>query len=140
MEQTQSGGTKGRGADRADDPLRRLEAQLERASAAAERLFMEAATEAGAAAVRMGERIKPPPSGWQTASDSTSEARSGGDFELLLAVFDSVRDLVPAELRRRLAEALKDLLLALRALIDWYLERLDRGRREPAEVEDIPVL
>jgi hypothetical protein len=29
-------------------------------------------------------------------------------------------------------------LLTLRALIDWYLERLDRGDRRP-EVQDIPI-
>jgi hypothetical protein len=28
--------------------------------------------------------------------------------------------------------------VTLRSLIDWYLERLDRPRREP-EVEDIPI-
>ena len=52
-----------------------------------------------------------------------------------------MRDAVPAELSRQLAEALRELLLALRALIDWYLERL--GDRRPArarvEVEDIPL-
>ncbi len=133
-----------------DDPLRMLEAQLERASAAAERLIAEAAAEAGAAATRMGDRIKPPPAGWQTgraaeepgsSSGSAAGAGTGGsELQMLLSVFESVRDLVPPELRRRVAEALRELLLALRALIDWYLERLEQGRRDPVEVEDIPIL
>jgi hypothetical protein len=38
----------------------------------------------------------------------------------------------------QLREMLREFLLTLRSLIDWYLERLDRPRREP-EVEDIPI-
>jgi len=37
-------------------------------------------------------------------------------------------------------EALRDLLRHGRALIDWYLERTERRRREPAEVQDIPIV
>ncbi len=33
---------------------------------------------------------------------------------------------------------IRELLLTLRSLIDWYLERLDQRPREP-EVEDIPI-
>jgi hypothetical protein len=51
----------------------------------------------------------------------------------------SLRDLVPPELQRRLAEALRELLLAVRALIDWYLDRLERGPPAPVEVQDIPI-
>ena len=52
-----------------------------------------------------------------------------------------MREAVPAELSRQLAAALRELLLALRALIDWYLERLGepRRRRADVEVEDIPL-
>lgn len=32
----------------------------------------------------------------------------------------------------------REVLLTLRSLIDWYLERLDRPTREP-RVEDIPI-
>ena len=126
------------------DPLARLEERLDRASEAAERLIAEAA----AAAVR-----KPPPSGWQrreqgrpadgeSASGSASSAGSdaAGEIDLLLEAVRALRDRIPPELQRRLGEALREVLLALRALIDWYLERADRGRREPAEVRDIPIL
>ena len=51
----------------------------------------------------------------------------------------SLRELVPPEVLQRMAEAVKDVLLALRALIDWYIERLDRRRTEPPPVEDIPI-
>jgi hypothetical protein len=33
---------------------------------------------------------------------------------------------------------IREFLLTLRSLIDWYLERLERPRREP-QVEDIPI-
>ena len=39
---------------------------------------------------------------------------------------------------RDVHRVLREALLTLRALIDWYLERLDRPRREP-EVENIPI-
>ena len=48
---------------------------------------------------------------------------------------------MPPELTRQLAEALRDLLIALRALIDWYLERLGEPapRARAGRVEDIPL-
>jgi hypothetical protein len=46
--------------------------------------------------------------------------------------------LVPRELSVQLTALVRELLLTLRALIDWYLERLDGGPHEP-EVEDIPL-
>ena len=50
-----------------------------------------------------------------------------------------VRGLVPAELRGQFSDALRELLVALRALIDWYLERLAGGSEKPVQVEDIPI-
>ncbi len=116
-----------------DDPLARLEARLDRASEAAERLIAEAA----AAAIR-----RPPPAGWQRVEqEGEPEANSalGGEIELLLDAIHTLRDRIPPDLQQRLGEALRELLLALRALIDWYLERSERRRQEPAEVQDIPI-
>ena len=124
----------------AQETLRRLEERLEQASDAAERLVAQAAAEASA---RMGDAsVKPPPAGWQTADrgERESSVREGGDVEQVLHLLAAVRGLVPPELQQRLAEALRQLLLAVRALLDWYLERLDERRRAPVEVEDIPVL
>jgi hypothetical protein len=42
------------------------------------------------------------------------------------------------DLDRQLTNIIREFLLTLRALIDWYLERLDAPRREP-KVEDIPI-
>jgi hypothetical protein len=155
--------------DEPADVLRRLEQRLDRASDAAERLLAEAARASAASAARLAESAaraarpggaepagaggepaaaggepepargqppaNPPPAGWQTRSD---DARA--DLQLLSQVMQSLRELIPPELQRRLADALRELLLALRALIDWYLERIDQRRAEPAEVQDIPIL
>jgi predicted RNase H-like HicB family nuclease len=111
------------------DALKRLEERLDRASEAAERLIAEAAAEAGR--VR-----KPPPAGWQApAGDGAAE----GELELLAQLIQQLRDLVPPELQRRLGEALRELLLALRALIDFYLERMERRSEPPPAMEDIPI-
>jgi hypothetical protein len=42
------------------------------------------------------------------------------------------------DLDRQLTNIIREFLLTLRALIDWYLERLDRQPQEP-RVEDIPI-
>jgi hypothetical protein len=46
---------------------------------------------------------------------------------------------VPPELARQLADALRELLVALRAVIDYSIERLERSPREELQVEDIPI-
>jgi hypothetical protein len=56
-----------------------------------------------------------------------------------MQAIQAVRDAIPADLQRRLAEALRELLLAIRALIDWYLERTEHRRPAPSEVQDIPI-
>ena len=76
----------------------------------------------------------PPASGWQIPEDSAAS-----DLDPFVTLVQALRDLIPAELQRRLAAALRELLLALRALIDWYLERLERRREQAVEVQDIPI-
>jgi hypothetical protein len=48
---------------------------------------------------------------------------------------DPVRD---EELREQVANLMREVLLTLRSLIDWSLERLDERPRE-RKVEDIPI-
>jgi hypothetical protein len=124
------------GAESSEETLRRLNERLDRASGAAERLIVEAAAESAARAANALRR--PPPSGWQVPPTEDA-SRRGGDLDLLVALLESLRDLIPPELQERLAEAVKELLLAVRALINWYLDRLDGHRDEPTEVQDIPI-
>ncbi len=129
-----------------DAALHLLQQRLDRASEAAERLISEASGRLGA---------KPPPAGWQhrepaPSGDEAASSRAGAgepgtspssqsETEILLALLRSLRDVIPPELQHRLGEAVREVLLALRALIDWYLERSEHRRREPAEVQDIPI-
>lgn len=82
-----------------------------------------------------------PPAGWQQpGGERPRSGILGDDGELLLALVASLRDRIPPDLQRRLAEAVREVLLALRALIDWYLERTEHRRNQPTEVRDIPIL
>lgn len=128
-----------------ESALRALEDRLERASDAAERLITEAANAAR----------RTPPSGWAAAADDAAAGAANGtgagtedaagergdddDLATIVSFVRSLRELVPPDLQRRLAEALRELLLAVRALIDWYLERVEQRRRTPTPVEDIPI-
>ncbi len=56
----------------------------------------------------------------------------------LLMLLEALRGMVPKDLERQFTALVREALLTLRALIDWYLERLDGGSRE-RRVEDIPI-
>ena len=116
------------------DPLCQLGERLDRATLQARRLAMQAAE----AALR-GAPI-PPPSGWAAPAGDQDPQSEAGQFDGLLAAFASLRERVPPELQRRLAEAVRELLIAIRALLDWYIKRLDRERTTAGEAEDIPIL
>jgi hypothetical protein len=62
----------------------------------------------------------------------------GFDPSALFVVLDGLRRVAPREVQGQLTDLIREFLLTLRSLIDWYLERLDRPRREP-EVENIPI-
>ncbi len=55
----------------------------------------------------------------------------------------AVRELVPPEVRVQVAELARRLLLLVRAIVDWWLARLDGAEppaaAAPAPVEDIPI-
>jgi hypothetical protein len=116
------------------DPLHALSERLDRASLQARQLAAEAAE-----AVLRGAPT-PPPSGWAAPGGGEDQRSAAGELDGLVAALASLRDLVPPELQRRLAEALRELLLAIRALLDWYIERLDREQAATSEAEDIPIL
>jgi hypothetical protein len=88
-------------------------------------------------AAAAGEPV--PPRGWAAPGDGPAAAPGGAELQQLVALFELLRHAVPPELARPLADAMRDLLLALRAIIDWNLDRLERGAPPPAEVEDIPI-
>jgi hypothetical protein len=120
------------------DPLESLSERVRHAQETAERLVREANAEAQRAAdegARQGRR--PPPRGYAVPED---EGRSTtADLQALVALLDLGRTLVPPELREQIAQLVREILLLVRAIVDWYLERLDERRKAPVEVEDIPI-
>jgi hypothetical protein len=64
----------------------------------------------------------------------------GRPFDLagVFVLIDALRRAAPRELDQQLTSLIREFLLTLRSLIDWYLERLDGTRREP-EVEEIRI-
>ena len=60
------------------------------------------------------------------------------DLSALFGLLDAVRRAAPRDLERLITALIRETLVTLLALIDWYLERLDRPPREP-EVEEIPI-
>ena len=60
------------------------------------------------------------------------------DPSALFVVLDGLRRVAPREVQGQLTDLIREFLLTLRSLIDWYLERLDREPQEP-RLEDIPI-
>jgi hypothetical protein len=76
---------------------------------------------------------------WTPGSDNPPpRPGSGPDLAPLFAIIDVMRSALPRELREQFNALVRELLLTLRSLIDWYLERLGPGEPE-SRVEDIPI-
>ena len=75
---------------------------------------------------------------WGSRHGAPPPPRSSLDFSALVVLLDGLRRAAPAELQGRLTGLIREALLTLRSLIDWYLERLEHPPREP-RVEDIPI-
>jgi hypothetical protein len=75
----------------------------------------------------------PPPPGW----GANQQGQPRLDLQPLFMVLEALRRGVPKELQDQFEALVREILLTLRALIDWYLDRLDSG--PPPTVEDIPI-
>jgi hypothetical protein len=62
----------------------------------------------------------------------------GPDLSALVSLLDSLRRLIPPELQEQFNALQRELLLLLKGLIDWQLQRLEAGA-PPTQVEDIPI-
>jgi hypothetical protein len=100
----------------------------------AERLMREA--EHAAAEAASGGEV--PPRGWEVPGGGATST-SFPDLSALTALVESLRGAIPPELSRQLVDALRELLLALRAVLDWYIARLEPSERPSTEVQDIPI-
>jgi hypothetical protein len=97
----------------------------------AERLVRDATERAQEAA-----RASVPPRGYDVPREHPSPCP---DLSTVTALLDLARHPLPPELQRQLQQALRELLIALRAILDYSIDRLEPGPRESAPVEDIPI-
>ncbi len=111
------------------EALDALRERLRATQEAAQRLADEATSSAGSGKV--------PPAGWDVpgrAEDANAE------LEALVRMLAMLRDVVPPELRAQLAELVRQLLVFVRAVLDWWIERIEPGPRgDEPQVEDIPI-
>lgn len=128
------------------DHIADLREHIDAAHAAAERLVNEATERAAAADRAFRERLgEVPERGWAVGEEHAGGEAAPSELQLVLKLLETVREVIPPELSAQLAEAVRELLLAVRALIDWYLDRLEAmGREDGAgggagHVEDIPI-
>jgi hypothetical protein len=70
--------------------------------------------------------------------DSEETAR---EAQALVALLQTLRDMVPPELWKQVRDLIRQLLLLIRAIIDWWVDRIEppgpRGAEPP--VEDIEI-
>jgi hypothetical protein len=123
-----------------------LREHIDAAHAAADRLVREAQARAQASDRAHRERLAGvPESGWEVGAEHRPPPPGPSELQLVMRLLEAAREAVPAELTAQLAEALRELLLAVRAVIDWYLERLEHagaGGAAPGadeRVENIPI-
>ncbi len=118
-----------------DDPLDALRRRIEATQEAVERLAQETASArehfSASGGEDPGEGDGPPRSG-ETATD---------ELRALVDLFEMVRGLLPGDLQAQLTELIRQLLLLVRAILDWWIERIGRpaAAAEPAVVQDIEV-
>lgn len=77
-----------------------------------------------------------PPRGWEPPGTDQPQP----DVDSLAQLAEQLLAMVPEDLRVRLTEALRQLLEAIRALIDWCVARLEQRGGAEVEVHDIPIL
>jgi hypothetical protein len=99
------------------DPLTELRERVVAAQAAAERLASEA----------RGQARELPR---QDAPD---------ELDALVGLLRALRELVPPELQQQVSELIRQVLLVLRAVIDFWVARLDAPRTAEVDVQDIPI-
>lgn len=113
------------------EALHALRERLQATQEAAQRLADEAS------------QPRTPPAGW----DVPRRAEEANDeLEAIVGVIASLRDVLPDELRAQLADLVRQLLVFVRAVLDWWIDRMEGASDADAasdggdgRVQDIPI-
>src|SRR3954452_2518309 len=62
-----------------------------------------------------------PPRGWAASGPPPGAQEATSEMQALVSLLESLRELLPPELRVQVTELVRQVLLVLRALIDWLL-------------------
>jgi hypothetical protein len=73
----------------------------------------------------------------QEAAEQAAAAQP--ELSALFGLVEALKGSVPPDLLNGLTDALRDLLLALRAVLDYSIARLERPPEASVQVEDIPI-
>jgi hypothetical protein len=124
-----------------EDPLERLRERIRLTQEAADRLAREAAAEQAreeAGAAPHGDPLGE--DAWERAGSEPRLGAGAADLQAAIAaLLDLTRSLLPRELQDQVLEFVRELLRLLRAVIDWYLHRLEARHPAAADVQDIPI-
>ncbi len=82
-----------------------------------------------------------PPRGYEEPRETTPPTPPPfPDLSAIAGLVELARGSLPPDLQRQLQQALRELLIALRAVLDYSIDRLEPGPEPPsATVEDIPI-
>ncbi len=112
------------------EALSALRERLQATQEAAQRLADEASAE--------GAR-RPPAAGWDVPRRA---GEANAELDAIVRLLASLRDVLPPELRAQLADLVRQLLAFVRAVLDWWIERIEAGDDQPdadERVQDIPI-
>jgi hypothetical protein len=81
-----------------------------------------------------------PPRGYEQPRPRVGSPPPFPDLSALTGLVELARSSLPPDLQRQLQQALRELLIALRAVLDYSIDRLEPGPEPPSPaVEDIPI-
>ena len=78
-----------------------------------------------------------PPAGWDVPGRAEE---TNAELEALVRMLAMLREVLPPELRAQMTELVRQLLVFVRAVLDWWIERIESGPAgDDRRVEDIPI-
>jgi hypothetical protein len=80
----------------------------------------------------------PPPPREEAPPPPPPPAAGRVDFSPFFVLLDALRRAIPGDMQNQFTRMVRETLVTIRGLIDWYLERLERPEPEQ-RVEDIPI-
>lgn len=85
-----------------------------------------------------GAPEEPPPAREDGSAPPPPPPGGRMDFSPFFVLLDALRRAIPGDMQNQFTRMVRETLVTIRGLIDWYLDRLERPEPEQ-RVEDIPI-